>query len=181
MHWICRFCTASLASSFALITGGARSGKSAYAERLAAESGAPVLYVATAEAGDEEMRARIEAHQAARPASWQTIEEPQAVSIRLKAHYRPGMLVLLDCITLLVSNLLLAGRPVQPEIEALVAWQQSAGSTLIAVTNEVGLGIVPDNELARRYRDALGLTNQTLASAATHVILMVAGLPVTIK
>jgi adenosylcobinamide kinase/adenosylcobinamide-phosphate guanylyltransferase len=171
----------TVSGGLTLITGGARSGKSAYAERLAAESGAPVLYVATAEAGDEDMRRRIEAHRAARPVGWQTIEEPQAVSVRLKAHYQPGMVVLLDCVTLLVSNMLLAGRPVEPEIEALVAWQQAAGSTLIAVTNEVGLGIVPDNELARRYRDALGLTNQTLGSAATTVVLMVAGLPVTLK
>ncbi|MBV8083919.1 MAG: bifunctional adenosylcobinamide kinase/adenosylcobinamide-phosphate guanylyltransferase [Chloroflexi bacterium] len=178
---IYRSCTGSLVSNLTLITGGARSGKSAYAERLAARSGAPVLYVATAEAGDEEMRARIEAHRATRPASWQTIEEPQAVSISLKVHYRPGMVVLLDCITLLVSNLLLAGRPIQPEIDALVAWQQSAGSMLIAVTNEVGLGVVPDNELARRYRDDLGLANQRLAAAATHVLLMVAGLPMSLK
>lgn len=183
MLWTCRCCSESLASSpnLTLITGGARSGKSAYAERLAAESGAPVLYVATAEAGDEDMRARIEAHRAARPEGWQTIEEPQAVSIRVKAHYRQGTVVLLDCITLLVSNLLLAGRPVEPEIDGLIAWQQAAGSMLIAVTNEVGLGIVPDNELARHYRDALGVANQRLAAAATHVVLMVAGLPIAIK
>lgn len=169
-----------MANTFTLVTGGARSGKSAYAERLAVESGQPVLFVATAEALDDDMRARIDRHRAGRPGSWQTLEEPLSVAVALRAR-RVTSLVLLDCVTLLVSNLLLAGRPVQPELDALVEWQRSSGATLIAVTNEVGLGVVPDNELARRYRDELGLANQALAAAADQVVLMVAALPVLIK
>ncbi|HEY8692895.1 MAG TPA: bifunctional adenosylcobinamide kinase/adenosylcobinamide-phosphate guanylyltransferase [Chloroflexota bacterium] len=173
-----------MAEGFTLVTGGARSGKSAYAERLAAGSGKPVLFVATAEARDEDMRQRIEEHRANRPAEWQTIEEPLSVAVAIRAGIGGSQhtpVVLLDCVTLLVSNLLLAGRPVQPEIEALVQWRNQSGARLIAVTNEVGLGIVPDNALARQYRDALGLANQMLAAAADQVILMVAGLAVAIK
>jgi adenosyl cobinamide kinase/adenosyl cobinamide phosphate guanylyltransferase len=126
------------------------------------------------------MSERIARHRAGRPAEWQTLEEPLSVAVALRAQRASGV-VLVDCITLLVSNLLLAGRPVQPEIEALVDWQRSSQATLIAVTNEVGLGIVPDNALARRYRDELGLANQTLAAAADEVVLMVAGLPLIVK
>lgn len=164
-----------------LVTGGARSGKSAYGERLAASFDRPVLFVATAEAKDDDMRRRIAAHQASRPAGWQTLEEPLSVAVRLRAQWQTGSVVLLDCVTLLASNLLLDGRSVQPEIDGLVAWQQSAGATLIVVTNEVGLGIVPDNALARQYRDLLGQANQSLARAATSVVLMVAGIPLRIK
>jgi adenosylcobinamide kinase / adenosylcobinamide-phosphate guanylyltransferase len=170
-----------LAEPFTLVTGGARSGKSAYAERLAASSSKPVLFVATAEARDEDMRERIERHKASRPAGWQTIEEPLSVAVAIRAQGNGAAVVVLDCVTLLVSNLLLAGRPVQPEIEALVQWYKQSGARFVAVTNEVGLGIVPDNALARQYQDALGLANQTLAAAAGEVILMVAGLAVAIK
>lgn len=167
-----------------LVTGGARSGKSAYAEKLAAADGRDVLFVATAEAGDEDMRQRIERHQATRPAEWQTLEEPLSVAVALRARIRPGSqapVVLLDCVTLLVSNLLLAGRPIRPEIEALIHWQRQTGTRLLVVSNEVGLGIVPDNSLARKYQDELGAANQALAAAASDVLLMVAGLPVTVK
>lgn len=173
-----------MAEGLTLVTGGARSGKSAYAQRLAAADGRPVLFVATAEAGDEDMRQRIERHRAGRPAEWQTIEEPLSVAAALRAQLGdgpPSAVVLLDCVTLLVSNLLLAKRPVQPEIGALLKWQQLSGGRLIAVTNEVGLGIVPDNELARRYRDELGNANQSLAAQASEVVLLVAGLPLAIK
>lgn len=168
------------------MTGGARSGKSDYAQRLAASSGVSVLFVATAEAKDEDMRQRIERHRAVRPPEWQTLEEPLSVAVALRTRLSragsPGpSLALLDCVTLLVSNLLLAGRPVQPEIDALIAWQQQSGASLIAVTNEVGLGVVPDNALARNYRDELGLANQALARAAGTVVLMVAGIPLAIK
>ena len=173
-----------MAEGLTLITGGARSGKSAYAQRLAAADGRPVLFVATAEAGDEDMRQRIERHRAGRPAGWQTIEEPLSVAAAVRAQLGDGprsTVVLLDCVTLLVSNLLLAKRPVQPEIGALLKWQRLTGARLIAVTNEVGLGIVPDNELARRYRDELGEANQSLAVQASEVVLLVAGLPLAIK
>lgn len=170
-----------------LITGGARSGKSTYAERLAVSLARPVIFVATAEPKDDDMRQRIAAHQANRPAGWQTIEEPLSVTIALRARFPGGHtglampIVLLDCLTLLVSNLLLAGRPAPAEIEALIAWQRSTGATLIAVTNEVGLGIVPDNVLARQYRDLLGQANQAFAAAASRVVLMVSGIALQIK
>jgi adenosylcobinamide kinase / adenosylcobinamide-phosphate guanylyltransferase len=173
-----------LAEGFTLVTGGARSGKSSYAERLAGKAGRPVLFVATAEARDDDMRQRIERHRASRPAQWQTVEEPLSVAVAIRARVagsQPAPVVVLDCVTLLVSNLMLAGRPVQPEIDALVQWRDQTGARLIAVTNEVGLGIVPDNPLARQYQDALGLANQALATAADEVILMVAGLAVAIK
>jgi adenosylcobinamide kinase / adenosylcobinamide-phosphate guanylyltransferase len=170
-----------LTGTFTLVTGGARSGKSGFAERLAASLGQPVLFVATAEPLDEDMRQRIERHRLSRPAGWQTIEEPLSVAVALRARAPSGGAVLLDCVTLLVSNLLLAGRPVRPEVDALVQWQKQSGAILIAVTNEVGLGIVPDNALARQYSDALGEANQVLAAAADEVILMVAGLPLAIK
>src|SRR5205823_1834589 len=152
-------------------------------EQLAASLARPVLFVATAEAGDEDMRARIERHRAGRPAEWQTIEEPLSVAVSLQARVPSGgqaPVVLLDCVTLLVSNLLLANRPVMAEIGALVNWQRQSGTRLIAVTNEVGWGIVPDNVLARRYQDALGEANQALAAAADRVVLMVSGLPLAI-
>ncbi|HEX6510799.1 MAG TPA: bifunctional adenosylcobinamide kinase/adenosylcobinamide-phosphate guanylyltransferase [Chloroflexota bacterium] len=168
-----------MTSGLTLITGGARSGKSAYAQQLATASGQPVLFVATAEARDDDMRRRIEAHRASRPASWETLERPLGAAEALASV--AGRLVVLDCITLLVSNLLLAGFAVEPEVQALIAWQRHSRSPLIAVTNEVGLGIVPDNALAREYRDALGGANQALAAAADRVVLMVAGLPVEIK
>ncbi|MHB8621594.1 MAG: bifunctional adenosylcobinamide kinase/adenosylcobinamide-phosphate guanylyltransferase, partial [Chloroflexota bacterium] len=167
------------------VTGGARSGKSRYAERLAASLSAEVMFVATAEPGDEDMRRRIAAHQASRPGHWQTLEAPLGVAVALRAQLGDsppgGRLVLLDCITLLVSNLLLSGRPVEPEIEALIAWQRATGVPLIAVTNEVGLGIVPDNAAARRYRDLLGQANQRLAEVAGSVVLLVAGIALSIK
>ena len=169
------------AAGITLVTGGARSGKSDYAQRLAASFGHPVLFVATAEPRDDDMRQRIERHRAARPREWQTLEEPLSVAVALRTRFVPGTVVLLDCVTLLVSNLLLASRPVQPEIDALIAWQRQGSVTLIAVTNEVGLGVVPDNELARKYRDELGLANQGLAAAAGSVVLMVAGIGLGIK
>ncbi len=177
---VCSSASSALPSSLTLVTGGARSGKSAFAEQLAAASGEPVTFVATAEALDDDMRERIARHRNARPAGWQTLEEPLSVGVSLRSRGVGGT-VLLDCVTLLVSNLLLAGRAVLPEIEAIVAWQRASSADLIAVTNEVGLGVVPDNALARSFRDELGLANQALAAAADRVILMVAGLPLQIK
>lgn len=142
-----------------------------------------MLFVATAEPNDEDMRQRIERHRASRPAEWQTLEEPLsvAVALRTRVPQAGATVVLLDCVTLLVSNLLLASRPVQPEIEALLGWQRQSGATLIVVTNEVGLGVVPDNALARQFRDEIGLANQALAAAANMVVLMVAGIALAIK
>jgi adenosylcobinamide kinase / adenosylcobinamide-phosphate guanylyltransferase len=174
-----------------LILGGARSGKSTTAERMARELGGDdVLYVATAEAWDDEMRARIAEHQRARPAHWRTLEAPLNVADRLRAVVIPRV-VLLDCITLLASNALLtlpedcdqetANKVVLGEIEPLLALYQAGRATWIIVTNEVGLGVVPPYRLGRLFRDALGMANQRLALVADEVILMVAGLPWRLK
>jgi adenosylcobinamide kinase/adenosylcobinamide-phosphate guanylyltransferase len=177
-----------------LVLGGARSGKSSYAERLAAAGGVRVLYAATAEAWDDEMRARIEAHRAQRPADWDTIEAPRhtgsAVAAALNDDAAPGV-VLVDCLTLLANNVIIALPEGASETEAtaalmaevdelLEAWK-SASADWIVVSNEVGLGIVPAYPLGRLYRDALGRANQRIAAVADTVILMVAGIPMQVK
>jgi adenosylcobinamide kinase/adenosylcobinamide-phosphate guanylyltransferase len=172
-----------------LLLGGARSGKSTLAERMAKELGGDqVLFVATAQAGDDEMRARIAAHQQARPAGWRTLEAPLQVAEQLRRVDDPlPPVIVLDCITLLASNVLLAlpdecstadaTSAVLGEIDALLSFQQSTAATWIVVTNEVGMGVVPPYRLGRLYRDALGAANQKLAQAADEVLLLVAGLP----
>ena len=173
-----------------LILGGARSGKSAYAEKLAAELGRTVLYVATAEARDEEMAQRIAAHRQARPPHWQTLEAPRGVGAALAALREPPEVILLDCLTLLVSNMALAleNEPqrqveaaVQAELEAILSAQARLGVPLLIVSNEVGLGLVPPYPLGRLYRDVLGRANQYLAGRAGRVVFMVAGLPLLVK
>ena len=179
-----------------LILGGARSGKSTYAEELAAHLADRVLYVATAEALDEEMRARVIAHRARRPQGWHTLEAPLNVGQALEAQASAygADLILLDCLTLLVSNAVLSGGPdapkpgseaawviVQAEIDALLAAHRRLGLPLIVVSNEVGMGVVPSYSLGRTYRDCLGWANQALARVADRVILMVAGLPLDAK
>jgi adenosylcobinamide kinase/adenosylcobinamide-phosphate guanylyltransferase len=173
-----------------LILGGARSGKTSYAEKLAAKMGQSVLYIATAEAQDEEMKARIQAHRLARPPTWQTLEAPRHVGQALfELQERPAVL-LLDCLTLLASNILLSmeaeSEPLieaalQAEIEALLAAQNHLDIPLIIVSNEVGLGLVPPYPLGRIYRDLLGRANQQLAATANRVLFMVAGLPMIVK
>jgi len=178
-----------------LITGGARSGKSHFAQRMAADSGKSVLFVATAQAGDDEMRRRIEAHRNSRPAGWRTLEAPLDVGVRIQSEAGPSHLVLVDCITLLVNNAI--GKFLSPdgtdidepsaeeaamkEIEALIRCTQNSVADFILVTNEVGLGLVPDNKLGRVYRDLLGKANQVLAGIADEVYFMVSGLPLRVK
>ena len=172
-----------------LILGGARSGKSDYAERLAVELGQHIVYVATAEVGDAEMAERIAAHRLARPTTWQTLEAPRHVGPALAEIAEAPDGLLLDCLTLLVSNILLALETepptsmaaVQAELEAILAAQARLDVPLIVVSNEVGLGLVPPYPLGRVYRDVLGRANQYLAARANRVIFMVAGLPMTIK
>jgi len=177
-------------SHITLILGGARSGKSDYAEKLAAELGREVLYIATAEANDEEMRARIVAHRQARPDHWQTLEAPRSVGPALDALQFKPQVILLDCLTLLVSNILLAMEEeaqeviegaVHAELEAILAHQTEVATSLIIVSNEVGLGLVPPYPLGRLYRDILGRANQNLAAQADRVLFMVAGLPLVVK
>lgn len=179
-----------------LILGGARSGKSNYAEALAPRLGRRVLYVATAEALDEEMRARVAAHRARRPAGWMTLEVPLAVGAALESSPEVAGtdVILLDCLSLLVSNVLLSRGPEAPEpdvetamgwvraeVDGLLAARERLGAHLVVVSNEVGLGVVPAYPLGRTYRDCLGWANQALARVARQVILMVAGLPVDLK
>jgi adenosylcobinamide kinase/adenosylcobinamide-phosphate guanylyltransferase len=163
-----------------LVLGGARSGKSRFAEWLIATYPRPWVYVATAEAKDEEMAERIAAHKARREAGWQTIEAPHDLADALKAA-PPDAAVLVDCLTLWLSNLLHGAFDIEAQTgrlqEALAA---RAGPTVL-VSNEVGLGIVPDNALARRFRDAQGILNQRLAAQAARVVMMVAGIPVAVK
>jgi adenosylcobinamide kinase/adenosylcobinamide-phosphate guanylyltransferase len=167
-----------------LILGGARSGKSALAQRLASAPGEEVLFVATAEAGDEEMAARIASHRADRPAHWRTVEAPRRVASALE-DAPPARVVVLDCVTLWVTNLLLdkdgSWEAAQGELEALLAWYRAQPVELIVVSNEVGLGIVPSDETSRAFRDWLGRFNQRLAAEADAVYLMVAGLPIEVK
>jgi adenosylcobinamide kinase/adenosylcobinamide-phosphate guanylyltransferase len=172
-----------------LILGGARSGKSSFAEQVARESGKSVTFIATATAGDEEMAERIRNHRASRPADWQTLELPLDLGRSLSAPL--GEVVIVDCITLLVTNVLFSlpeETPVealmtklQAEIDGLIAAQTRLGGQWLLVSNEVGLGLVPPYPLGRVYRDALGWANQALARAAQRVIFMVAGIPMVVK
>ncbi|MEW5762201.1 MAG: bifunctional adenosylcobinamide kinase/adenosylcobinamide-phosphate guanylyltransferase [Bacillota bacterium] len=179
-----------------LILGGARSGKSRFAQEMAARLSDRVLFVATAEPGDPEMRARIEAHRRERPATWRVLEAPLDVGRCLAGALEGVEVVVLDCLTLLVANVFTAGqdpvsgggdclpgavRRVREEIEAFLEVVRGHPLHFLVVANEVGLGIVPENPLARYYRDALGMANQMLAREAGEVILMVAGIPVWIK
>ena len=162
-----------------LVLGGARSGKSRYAESLVTALPAPWIYVATAEARDAEMAERIATHQARRGAGWRTVETPRDVVGALAAHRTTPLLV--DCLTLWLANALLASADVDAEIERLEAALEQTAAPLVLVANEVGLGIVPDNALGRRFRDLQGLLNQRIAARADRVVLVVAGLPLTIK
>jgi adenosylcobinamide kinase/adenosylcobinamide-phosphate guanylyltransferase len=186
-----------MSKGLTLVLGGARSGKSDFALELALRNGGPVLFVATAEPGDEEMRARIEAHRGERPRSWRVFEAPRGVGRLLTAEYGGEATVLVDCVTMLVSNVLLASLPasgvfgvaearaaleaVRREIEELLDVVARHPARYILVSNEVGLGVVPDNALARLYRDALGRANRLLAARADRVYLLVAGVPLAVK
>jgi adenosylcobinamide kinase/adenosylcobinamide-phosphate guanylyltransferase len=163
-----------------LVIGGARSGKSCYAEWLISTYPKPWIYIATAEAKDSEMAARIAAHQARREAGWQTIEAPHELPEALGA--APGdAAVLVDCLTLWLSNLMLGAFKVDAMTTRLEQTLGARAGPTVLVSNEVGLGIVPDNALARQFRDAQGVLNQRLASRAARVIMMVAGIPVAVK
>jgi adenosylcobinamide kinase / adenosylcobinamide-phosphate guanylyltransferase len=163
-----------------LVLGGARSGKSRYAEWLIETYPQPWIYVATAEARDDEMAERIAAHRARRGTDWQTIEAPHDLADALRAA-PPAAAVLIDCLTLWLWNLMESESDIEAQTAGLQeALDERAGPTVI-VSNEVGLGIVPDNALARRFRDLQGKLNQRLAAQASRVIMMVAGLAVAVK
>lgn len=166
-----------------LILGGARSGKSRYAETLAQQSGREVIYIATATAQDAEMQSRIAHHQASRPAHWQTIEEPLALATCLQQHAAPERLLLVDCLTLWLTNLLCAedASRLQQETTQLLQRLPELPGDIIFVSNEVGLGIIPLGELTRRYVDEAGRLHQQLAAQMQRVVFMVAGLPHLLK
>jgi len=167
-----------------LITGGARSGKSLLAERLAEEFGHPLGYIATALAGDEEMSERIARHRDRRGKKWQTLEEPYDLKGVLSGHDGCFRAMLVDCVTLWLTNRLLhCGDPrrVREDVQRVAELLPTLGTPVILVTNEVGMGIVPDNPLARSFRDLAGETNEILARAADEVYVTFAGLPLKLK
>jgi adenosylcobinamide kinase/adenosylcobinamide-phosphate guanylyltransferase len=169
-----------------LVLGGARSGKSTHAEKLITGTlfgGAPrpAVYIATAEAGDVEMATRIMAHRSRRGAGWTTIEEPLKLAEALEAAATHGQPVLVDCLTLWLSNLMHAGADIDQATDELVATLEGYGSPVVFVSNEVGLGLVPETPLGRSFRDSQGRLNMRVAERADRVILMAAGLPLTMK
>ncbi|MBI5751360.1 MAG: bifunctional adenosylcobinamide kinase/adenosylcobinamide-phosphate guanylyltransferase [Hydrogenophilales bacterium] len=166
-----------------LILGGSRSGKSSLAEQRASESGLAVTYIATATAGDGEMAARIAQHRARRPAHWNIVEEPLRLANTLRQHAAPERCLLVDCLTLWLTNLLCANDEAlfQRERAAFLEVLPSLPGRIILVSNEVGMGIVPLGELSRRFSDEAGWLNQEAARICEHVTLMVAGLPYPLK
>ncbi len=180
-------------SNLTLILGGARSGKSSYAQNLAEATGKPVTFIATAQALDDEMSLRIQKHRAERPMSWETLEIQFDIASQL--HRVKSKVVLLDCVTLLISNLLMQFvkddlvdevpfmAAVQKEIDELISMLRACEQEQdwLIISNEVGLGLVPPYQMGRVYRDAIGRANQRLAREADKVIFMVAGIPTIIK
>ena len=164
-----------------LVLGGARSGKSAHAEQLVESQPGACIYLATAEAKDAEMAARIERHRERRGSRWQTLEEPLELTGALARAARPGGAVLVDCLTLWLSNLLGAARDVAAETEALVAALPKLAGPVVFVSNEVGLGVVPENALARQFIDHAGRLHQGVAGAAQSVVFLAAGQPLQLK
>lgn len=166
----------------AFVLGGARSGKSRHAEILVRQSGpGPWTYIATAEAYDDEMAARIAKHRADRGDGWVTLDAPHDLAGTLRTAGEAGRPVLLDCLTLWLSNRLLADADLGPEMDRLVAALSSLTVPAVVVSNEVGMGIVPDNRLARQFRDAQGILNQKVAAAASEAWFVIAGLPMRLK
>lgn len=164
-----------------LVLGGARSGKSRYAQGLAEAAGGRLVFVATAQAFDAEMEDRIGRHRADRDARWTTVEAPIDLAGAIRAAGGADAVLLVDCLTLWASNLLLDEEAADTRIDALLAAIQAASGRVLLVANEVGLGIVPDNALARQFRDLAGTINQRIAAAVDRVHMTVAGLPIVVK
>jgi Adenosyl cobinamide kinase/adenosyl cobinamide phosphate guanylyltransferase len=162
-----------------LVLGGARSGKSAYAEGLLA--GGPALYLATGQAFDDEMAARIALHAGRRGPDWTTVEEPLDLPGELAAALDPARPVLVDCLTLWISNLMHAGRDVAAATESLCAVLERPAGTVVLVSSEVGLGLVPETRLGRDFRDHQGRVNQRVAQSCRRVVFVAAGLPLVLK
>ena len=165
----------------ALVLGGARSGKSAHAERMVAARGERLIYVATAQAFDDEMRERIGVHRARRDERWTTIDAPVDLPGALRHNSQAGAPILVDCLTLWVTNLLLGDHDMDAAFAELEEALGLAAGPIVLVANETGLGIVPDNALARAFRDRAGQLNQLIAGLADRVDFVAAGLPLTLK
>jgi adenosylcobinamide kinase/adenosylcobinamide-phosphate guanylyltransferase len=161
--------------------GGARSGKSRYAERLVEDAARWGTYCATAEAGDAEMTERIAAHRARRGSFWHTVEVPLALPGAIAAHAAPERPILVDCLTLWLSNLLLTGKQADEDTGALCNALRNAAGGVVLVSNEVGMGLVPETPLGRNFRDAAGRLNQEVAALADRVVFVAAGLPLVLK
>ncbi|PWB58537.1 MAG: bifunctional adenosylcobinamide kinase/adenosylcobinamide-phosphate guanylyltransferase [Nitrosomonadales bacterium] len=164
-----------------LILGGARSGKSALAEKIALESGLAVTYIATATAGDEEMAGRIAHHRERRPGGWGLVEEPLRLAATLQGAAAPGRCLLVDCLTLWLNNVIAGEALFQRERKALLEILPALPGRVILVSNEVGMGIIPLGELTRRYCDEAGRLHQELAQICDRVTLVAAGLPLVLK
>jgi len=171
----------AVASRHVLVTGGQRSGKSGFAELLVEKSDLTPVYLATATAGDAAMRARIEAHRRRRSDRWVTVEEPLALAGALVREATAGRAVLVDCLTLWLTNLLAEDRSLAEAGDALIDALQAATGTIVLVSGEVGAGIIPDNALARRFADDLGTLNQRVAATVGRVVLVSAGQPLLLK
>jgi adenosylcobinamide kinase/adenosylcobinamide-phosphate guanylyltransferase len=165
-----------------LVLGGVRSGKSAQAERLARETGLARVYIATAQAFDDEMHERIARHKADRAADgWRTIEEPIGLAATIARQARPDTVLLVDCLTLWLTNIMLGERDVERMQAALIGILDAAKGPVILVSNEVGMGIVPETKLGRDFRDAQGRLNQAVAAVVPRVLFVAAGLPLVLK
>ncbi|MCH4541370.1 bifunctional adenosylcobinamide kinase/adenosylcobinamide-phosphate guanylyltransferase [Ochrobactrum sp. POC9] len=164
-----------------LVLGGARSGKSSYAEKMVESSGLQPLYLATGRAFDKEMENRIAIHRDRRGSEWQTVEEPLDLIDALTLHVAADRFVLIDCLTLWLTNLMMAERDITTETAGLVAMLPNLAGPVVFVSNEVGLGIVPENRMAREFRDHAGFLHQAVAAVADEVYFMAAGLPLKMK
>jgi len=174
-------CPAAPLPRLTLVLGGARSGKSRYAEALIEAAASCGTYCATAEPGDAEMAARIAAHRARRGPFWRTVETPRELPAAIHAEARPERPLLVDCLTLWLANLMLAAAPLDAEFATLRAALRDAAGPVVVVANEVGLGLVPETPLGRRFRDQAGWLNQEMAALADRVVLVAAGLPLVLK
>lgn len=172
---------AAMTSHSLLVLGGARSGKSRYAQSRAEAQDGELVFVATAQAFDGEMAERVARHRADRGERWRTIEAPLALADVVRREAAPGRVLLIDCLTLWASNLMFAECDIEADTEALTDAIATATGPVILVTNEVGLGIVPDNALARRFRDVAGRINQAVAASVSEAVFIAAGLPLRLK
>ena len=170
-----------MAPRIRFVLGGARSGKSAYAESLALKSGGDLVYIATAEIFDEEMEARIDLHRQRRGPEWKLVEAPVDLPQAIRASDGENTVILVDCLSVWTTNLLIHDQDIAQSRDALLETLRDCHGSLVLVASETGLGIVPDNALSRRFRDANGLLNQAVAAVADEVFFMTAGLALRIK